>query len=317
MANHLGKRKPPQATPTDAALCPARIGSGRIAQVVGAVTPTRAKEVGLRTARQGVACWVGEKGKVGGPVQPSKVEVSTQPPQEGPTHERRTNGCAEHGVRRTQRPCGGCGHVAAPSNSRVRNHSSSFCATSGHKPRFTNNVARPGTGAGPCGTGAGTDAAAVAMHKPVRGLRMAARGTIGVNSSDRNTKLCSPIEKHLDFLHSLNLVATACCCMRRRHAMGLMGFISASLGDSTQRLTIKRGGWFLFGICVCGGQFGPDALPASGVHLLSGDHATREGFDGCHVLDGDRLLASPHLCHERSRYAERCGKAYASPSLCC
>lgn len=55
-------RKPPQATPTDAAMCPAREGSGRIAQVACAVTHIRAKEVGLRTARQSVAYGAEETG---------------------------------------------------------------------------------------------------------------------------------------------------------------------------------------------------------------------------------------------------------------
>jgi hypothetical protein len=63
-------RKPPQATPPDAALCPAREGSGRIAQVPGAVTPERAKEVGLRTAQQSVAWGAGKAGNGHG-VSPS------------------------------------------------------------------------------------------------------------------------------------------------------------------------------------------------------------------------------------------------------
>lgn len=72
---------------------------GLIAQLPGLCRPD-STEKELCTARHGMAWGAGVKTMWGGPVQPGSVEVSTQPPQKGPTHEKLTKHITSSGCLR-------------------------------------------------------------------------------------------------------------------------------------------------------------------------------------------------------------------------
>jgi hypothetical protein len=109
------------------------------------------------------------------------------------------------------------------------------------------------------------------------------------NHAYRPSPGCSLTTKSRDCIHSLNLRTRACCCARRRHAMGLMGFMAGLLLCGTQRLTIRRCG---LGTGGCGLHSAAQYAPLHIGAQLFAAHACG-GFDGWAVFGWDAARTRP------------------------